>query len=113
MKTTLITVLLFTAITASALTVEQVAAIKKAVGNTPAPELPALVAKLVNDAKPADRPQVKATALKAVATARPGAVAAVEASLPAEKRPPVTPGNTNGKRPTVPPGHDKQDYGTP
>jgi hypothetical protein len=112
MKTRLITVVLFTAITASALTVEQVEAIKKAVGRTPAPELPAFVAKLVQEAAPADRHQVKATALKAVASVRPGAVPAVQAALPAANRPPVTPGNTNGNRPTVPPGL-KHDYGAP
>ncbi len=113
MKTTFIAVLLFTTLAAQALTVEQIAAIKKAVGSTPAPELPALVAKLIHSAKPADRTEVRATALKAVAAVRPGAVVTVQAAIPAEHRPPTTPGNDHGNRPTVPPGQEKHDYGTP
>jgi len=31
----------------------------------------------------------------------------------AEKRPPVTPGNLHGKRPTIPPGLVKRQYGSP
>jgi hypothetical protein len=86
------------------LTTDQVAAIKRTLAKTPAPELPAVVAKIVKNAAVADRSEVARLAAKTTGEQRPGLVQAVLGVIPAENRPPVTPGNENGNRPETPPG---------
>lgn len=84
-------------------------AIRAALLSAPAAELPALAASLVAQAAPRDAAQTRVLILKTVAMQRNGALPAVAAAL----RPPVTPGNEHGNRPTVPPGLEKRDYGRP
>ncbi len=115
----LIALLSFTAAT-NALTVDQVNALRKTLSNTPAPELGAAITKLIQDAAPADKAQVRAFALGWVAKTKPAALQTVTASLPPgveENRPTNTPGNDNGNRPIIPPGADnygkKHNYGKP
>lgn len=68
------------------------------------PELPAVAARIVKST-PAARPVI----LRWVASHHPASLEAVTRTI-AENRPPVTPGNDHGQRPTVPPG---QRYATP
>lgn len=68
------------------------------------PELAAEAARMVN-ANPASR----STVLRWIASHRPASLVVVTRTLNDSNRPPVTPGNDHGKRPTVPPGR----YATP
>jgi hypothetical protein len=86
------------------LTTDQTAVIRKTLAKTPAPELPAVVAKLVKSAAATDRSAVAKIAAKVTGEQRPGSVRAVLGVIPAENRPPITPGNENGNRPETPPG---------
>lgn len=86
------------------LTADQSAAIKKTLAKTPAPELPAVVGKIVKSAPAADRSEVAKLAVKVAEEQRPGSVKAILDVIPAENRPTVTPGNENGNRPVTPPG---------
>lgn len=74
-------------------------------------ELPFVVKRMVQEAKPADRARVQTTALKVIASKRPASLAPVEATL-AENRPVYTEGNENGNRPDKPPGKPHH-YGKP
>ena len=86
---------------------------------TPRPELPVVAVKLIREAKPADRKSIQKSVLAYVAEHRPTVLPYVRATLkldeptniPAENRPPTTPGNEHGKRPVVPPGLN--NYATP
>lgn len=69
------------------------------------PELPHVAASLVRT-NAAARP----TVLRWIASHRPAALEAVTRTI-AENRPPVTPGNEHGHRPTVPPG--PHNYASP
>jgi hypothetical protein len=86
------------------LTADQTAAIKRTLAKTPTPELPAVVAKLVKSAPVADRSAVAKLAVKVTEEQRPGSLKVVLDVIPAENRPPVTPGNEHGNRPEIPPG---------
>jgi hypothetical protein len=93
------------------LTTDQAAEIKRTLATTPAPELPAVVARIVKSAAAADRSDVAKIAAKLTEEQRPGSLKAVLDVIPAENRPPVTPGNENGNRPEIPPGLNK--YASP
>jgi hypothetical protein len=93
------------------LTTDQAAAIKRTLAKTPAPELPTVVAGLVKSAPAADRSAVAKIAAKVTGEQRPGSLKAVLDVIPAENRPPITPGNENGNRPEIPPGLNK--YASP
>jgi hypothetical protein len=93
------------------LTADQTAAIKRTLAKTSAPELPAVVAKIVKSTPAADRSDVAKLAAKVTGEQRPGSLKAVLDVIPAENRPPVTPGNENGNRPEIPPGIAK--YASP
>jgi hypothetical protein len=89
-------------------------AVKKAL-NVPAPEMAAVAVRMVREARPADKKATKDLVIKTIKSKRPGAVLLVQQTLdaaePAANRPPTTPGNEHGNRPTVPPGLN--NYGTP
>jgi hypothetical protein len=93
------------------LTADQAAAIRKTLAKTPAPELAAVVAKIVKSAPATDRSAVAKLAAKVTGEQRPGSLKAVLDVIPAENRPPVTPGNEHGNRPETPPGLNK--YASP
>jgi hypothetical protein len=93
------------------LTPDQAAAVRKRIGSTTAPELPAVVARLVKDASPANRSDVAKLAAQIVKTQRPAALKLVLEAIPAANRPTITPGNENGNRPEIPPGMVK--YASP
>jgi hypothetical protein len=86
------------------LTTDQSAAIKRTLAKTPAPELPAAVAGILKAAPAANRSDVAKLAAKLTEEQRPGSLKAVLDVIPAENRPPITPGNENGNRPEIPPG---------
>jgi hypothetical protein len=71
---------------------------------------PAVSVKAVLDATPASRKELLAK-LQKQNPARYKLLSALIESEPAENRPPITPGNTNGNRPLVPPG--LANYGKP
>lgn len=78
--------------------------IEETLAKTKRPELAAEATRIVR-ANPSARP----TVLRWIASHRPASLIVVERTI-AENRPPVTPGNDHGQRPTVPPG---QRYATP
>ena len=87
---------------------EQVDAIRVKVTSAKRAELPFVVSRLVRSAKPSDREETKAIAIGAVVKKRPAALRAVLDEI-AANRPPTTPGNEHGQRPTDVP----HNYGTP
>lgn len=110
-KTLVALFLLAVPLATSALSVDQIIVIKRTINSTATPELPAVVGRLVQEARPADRNEVAKLAIQVITSKKPGAVDAALAAIPTANRPPVTPGNTHGNRPTVPPGLNK--YASP
>jgi hypothetical protein len=110
MKLPVIASTLMITVGAQALTVEQVSAIRHEIESAKRPELPFVASRLVKQAAIVDRAQVRSIVLRAVEKKHPGALKSVSGML-AENRPPTTPGNEHGQRPTVPPG--PQNYGKP
>ena len=96
----------------TSLTVAQIIAIKKTISVTPAAELAFVVNQLINQADHKVQIEVARLSLYIVSRQAPGAFDSILAAIPAEKRPPETPGNDNGNRPIVPPGQIK-NYGSP
>lgn len=87
---TLVTVATFGVSRANALTDIEVANLKKAVVGVPVPELPATAAKLVVEAKQADREAVAVTVVRAIVTQKASVGPAVVASI-AKAAPEVAP----------------------
>jgi hypothetical protein len=75
--------------------------------------LPAVVHSMAAAASPSQVASIKAAAV----TASPAQADEINGAggnpTPAANRPPVTPGNVNGNRPTTPPGLAKKQYGSP